>query len=734
MKVYAEKTFSKKKGEIFEAIGDVVIINKNNTLYGESASMNMKTGTFIIEGNVRYVSDFMTLWGARLEYQVESQKVKIHNARMETENFTIVASYIEKISEDEYFAEDAEFSTCKDCPESWSVYGEKLKLTLEQYARVWNGFIRMKGVEIFYIPYIVFPVKSKRQSGVLYPSFTSRVSEGVSLGVPYFWAISEDKDMTITPTFWTSRGWGGDLQYRQSISPNSWVHFDNKYIKDRLYETESKNRYFGEIEAKFTLAERASFYLRGTQIGDLDFLSDFSHYLDDRVLGTSLGWEGALSLDTEWLSFQIRGDYRRNLLVQNAYEFDRFFVQKLPAFRAETKPISLWSFDSRFFSRASFGGEFLFDSFRQREVMELGDIRNAERVGLKPYFETYLWSGDFFQLKNRYYFDAQFYKFKEGRQSFRKRVAGVETELFTGISKKIGRAYRERKLIDNVEKKEREEREKTIIGNIPSLDKNFFSRDESTTHYAYRHIQEFSLKHHYIFEEQKGGNQDFLNQISRSGGWFDYDDSLRRNGYLLGNNDTRKLLSPNNTIELQWNHLLYQDTPLDDLGETVSTSRIAYLRFSQGFDLDRGRSHGGFKNKLERLSISAGLSFDGWSLSFSEYYFYSLGEHLFDLSFGKSYSFWDINAYYSYNSLGTQLYTIGTRFRPTSFLELGYYNQYDMAADKSIRSIYEVDFVPRNDCWRLSVSFQKTLSAERFAFNILFNFGGEDFYSPRRLF
>lgn len=731
VKVYAEKTFSKQQGQFFEAIGDVVIINDQNTLYGEAASLDVNKGEFKVEGNVRFVTESLSLWGSYLDYSIKEKTVTVKNARMETDSFTVVASEVKRVGENKYQATDAEFSTCVDCPESWSIYGESLELTMGEYAVIRNGLIRIKGVEIFYIPYIVFPIKSKRQSGLLFPILASRVAEGFLLGVPYFWAISQDKDMTVTPTYWAKRGFGGDIQYRQAFSDKSWLETEGKFINDNFYDSQghTKLRMLAEAETRIQLSENFSFYARGTKANDLDFLSDFSYDTDQKVIGSSLGVNAFLEWKNQIFTTSLEGGDRRNLLVNDPFDSDKSFVQIQPRLITQVKQTTLWSRDSSFFSKASFGGWFDYAKFQQKEYDEATAIRNTDRINIKPFFETYLWSGRYAQLKTRYTWDAQFYQFEENQESFNKYAGITTTELSWGLNRKYGRAYRERRLIEDIDKKKEELHNKKLIGDLPNWDDTFFDNDKLVSHSAYRHFQDIRLKHYYIIGEHESGNTNFNSQIRAANGWFDYDDAIRREEYLLGNNDTRIQLAPSNTLELQWNHTLFEDAPVDDLGEEVSSRRVAYLNVSQGIDLSEGSSD--LSQKLERLAVQAGYFVNNWSIGLSEYYFYDSGDHLLTASLTKRSSFFDLITSYNYNSLNAQTYTVGARLRALSFLHFGYYNQFDINAGQSVRSVYDLDYIPSNRCWKLNLNFQKTLAADRIAFNLVLNFGDGRFNDPK---
>lgn len=128
-----------------------------------------------------------------------------------------------------------EFPTCRDCPESWSVYGSTITIQLGHYAQIKHGLLKVKGANVLYVPYIVFPIQTKRKTGLLFPKISNRLGEGMAYEQPIFWAIDETKDATVSPTFWATRGYGSDLEYRQRFAPMRWMYFNTRLINDSIY-------------------------------------------------------------------------------------------------------------------------------------------------------------------------------------------------------------------------------------------------------------------------------------------------------------------------------------------------------------------------------------------------------------------------------------------------------------------------------------------------------------------
>lgn len=66
-----------------------------------------------------------------------------------------------------------------------------------------NALLKIKKLPILYLPYIEHPDPTvKRQSGILLPRFKKLSSSGNTFGIPYFWAIKDEMDATITPIYY----------------------------------------------------------------------------------------------------------------------------------------------------------------------------------------------------------------------------------------------------------------------------------------------------------------------------------------------------------------------------------------------------------------------------------------------------------------------------------------------------------------------------------------------------
>lgn len=764
--IFSDKAY-RKGAQYFEAIGNVVIISGNDTVYGELASLDQEKMQVRMEGNVRFVTKDLTLYGSHVEYNVATGGADIRNARIITSQYNLVASRLVRVSEDEYLAYEAEFTTCKDCAESWSVFGKTIRVKVGNYVQISHGLAKIKGVSVIYIPYIVLPILGKRKTGLLFPTISQRDGEGLSFEQPVFWAIDDSKDATISPTFWGKRGYGMDLQYRQRFSDLSWVDLTGRGLNDTIYEPGKTNvsesgetffRYFADLESHQQFSTNFGGHARYTGLRDLDLIRDHLPYTETRTLGSDFGLDSNLHFRQDRFSISAVAQYKRNLLEADPLEFDRSYVQTLPRIHFGATPYSLLQSDVPGLQHVVLGLESSFTRFRQVREEESVYLRNADRLSAQPYINWHLFTWGPVSLKSRYILDYQSYQFEDSKESKASKSAGLmRTEVSFTMDKIFGLAYEEKIPLRNITEPELEklrerkeqgltpikgvEREDRLVGELPAFETELTRETIVQKKNSYRHSQEFKLVHHYIANENRTGNQRFLDQINRNQeGWFDYEDAYREQEYLFGANSTRVIIPPENTVEFQWNNSLIRKSPrsfsyLEDdryLRDNFDYVKVGYFNVSQGYLLNRKDSER-LEDRLTRLMIETGYNAARWSVALQEYYFHDQQDNIFNINLHRRFDYFNIMGSYRYESYDdpkaqeTNILSFGAQVRPTDILGLAMVKEVDFIANRDVRTVYSADIMPHNNCWIFNLNYRQTIVDSRYSFNVIFNFGQSGF-------
>lgn len=752
VQVLSDKAFRDSSKNKFEAVGNVIITHQKNSIYGERASLDFTTGETNVVGNVRYVGPDITMYGSEMQYNFKDKSFSLGNARILADNYIVLGKRLSRPDPKTIIGVDAEYTTCKDCPESWSVFGREIEITLGEYVRIRHAYLKVKGVVVMYVPYIVFPIKTKRETGVLFPSFGFEFEEGFRFQQPWFWALSDSADMTFTPSVFGRRGLGHQYQYRQVFHDDGWVNLDTLKVLDQVYEpgkqTEDRSgdkrfRHFTQAETHWSSGESFNGHFRLLGVNDLDMMRDYDFFTQNMVDASEIGASGFLEARSSLFQFSIDGNFERNTLYSDPKGFDHRYVQIMPKLNLSSTPITLFQSDIPLLRRISVGVDADFTVFKQNHKAENLFIRNARRLNSKPYINWEIGHLGPVNFRTRVAHDSQKYWFPyESDKTFSKSGIFTESEISIEIEKIFGMSYIEEVPIEKVDvaklskPEEKAVSSSGLIGELPVFNEGLSQENFRIQKNAYRHAQEIKLKHYYFSDQKTKGNERFLSQISQNtgDGQFDAIDALRSREFLVSNTETRTTLPLSNTLELQWNNSLVRKRAIGDgllmdgrtLTENFEYGRVSYFNVSQGYDFDRDT--GEVNDKLTRLNVETGINIDSFSLDISEYYFYDSKENIFSVNLSKQTSRYKFFTRFNYDSLTTpikKLAVVGAKLNVFELVLLGAELEYDLEDKRYARSVYSMLYKPTNDCWELDFRLKRDLVERRFSVNFLLNFNDQ---------
>ena len=173
-----------------------------------------------------------------------------------------VFSNVVNIKEDKTEFYKSNFTLCdyreKDkCP-PWQMISTKMKHDKKKKTIYYdNAVIKLYDIPIFYVPKLAHPDHTvKRRSGFLVPSYSDSKNLGSGIHLPYFWAIGDDKDLTINNRLFASEHPLFIGEYRQ-VFKNSDLNINVGHTKGYKNETTakqlgSKSHFFSKFSKNFT--------------------------------------------------------------------------------------------------------------------------------------------------------------------------------------------------------------------------------------------------------------------------------------------------------------------------------------------------------------------------------------------------------------------------------------------------------------------------------------------------
>jgi|TARA_B110001452_G_scaffold263876_1_gene265985 LPS-assembly protein len=139
------------------------------------------------------------------------------------------------------------FTYCKDngkdtCP-AWSLLADKIEHDKAKKTIYYDkAVLKIFDYPIFYFPKFAHPDPTvKRRSGFLNPAFLNNSNLGSGFSIPYFWAIADNKDFTITPRFYTKTDPLLLTEYRHEFK-NSSLKVDFGYVNDNYEKSKTGSK------------------------------------------------------------------------------------------------------------------------------------------------------------------------------------------------------------------------------------------------------------------------------------------------------------------------------------------------------------------------------------------------------------------------------------------------------------------------------------------------------------
>tara|TARA_Y100000590_G_scaffold453911_1_gene599779 strand:+ start:2266 stop:4692 length:2427 start_codon:yes stop_codon:yes gene_type:complete len=227
--------------KLFSSIGDIKIVDINNNKY------------FFKELYVDAVKKEMVGSDIAARLDQESFGVSKNNDPRFVANDIFVSKNKSNFSK-------AVFTVCKEkkgkCP-PWSIQAKKISHDkLKKTIYYDHAILKVYDVPIFYFPKFFHPDPTvKRQSGFLAPFFTDSTSVGAGVGLPYYWAISNNKDITFTPKFYANENLLFLNEYRQAFE-KGFLTLDTSYTAGYKNTSSTKtdgsrNHIFADLNINF---------------------------------------------------------------------------------------------------------------------------------------------------------------------------------------------------------------------------------------------------------------------------------------------------------------------------------------------------------------------------------------------------------------------------------------------------------------------------------------------------
>ncbi len=174
---------------------------------------------------------------------------------------------------------NATYTACLPNDNAWRIDATEMTQYIDkEYAEMWNARLKVADVPVFYTPYLQIPLGDRRRTGLLMPSYSHSNSTGLTLKTPFYINIAPNMDATITPTYYSRRGWQISPEFRYLTKYGTGTIATEYMKKDRYknWADKDKSRYllYWKHDMSFLSDWRLS--LDYTKVSDKQYLSQFN--------------------------------------------------------------------------------------------------------------------------------------------------------------------------------------------------------------------------------------------------------------------------------------------------------------------------------------------------------------------------------------------------------------------------------------------------------------------------
>ena len=412
--VTADRTLYHSKEKVYEAFGHVVVSSDGQRLSADYLWFDTQTKDVRAKGNVLFVDKTTTIQAAELHFNYVSGVGAIFYGKVSNDLYSLKGQLIRKVSADRFLTTEGEYTTCKDCAESWKLSARNVDMTVDGYAFMDSVFIKIKDIPTLFFPYLIVPVKTRRQTGLLFPRISGSSSHGFVAVQPLFIAIDDHQDMTLGLGRYSSRGNRYEVQYRYKSFNGANGVFDFYRTNDRKISYASHRTAF-KTTNEIPLSKRLQIRFRVYETLDRDYSLDFP----EDIIGSGLpNLESNLVATTPFddFFFSVEARRYRNLLYEQPVGFDGGVVQAVPTMHFGLKERRIFGpLLGGLYSRYDFfrrrNGSF-FDSDRNKIFDEGQDtLREANRWIFQPEISSPFRIGNLLRLSPSLQFNEIRYDF-----------------------------------------------------------------------------------------------------------------------------------------------------------------------------------------------------------------------------------------------------------------------------------------------------------------------------------
>jgi len=310
LRMTADQQDCNQEDELCLWTGNVKIYYQDVTISSDEVLYNGTTMDLVARGNVVVDQGPSRFTADELHYNLRTKTGLFTNASgFVSPMYTFSGRSIEKLDETHYRVDKAVFTTCEDDTKypPWSFHLKKALIEVEGYGKFTSSTIKIQGVPVFYLPYMVWPIKKERAPGLLMPGFGYSDRLGTYIGLPVYFPLGRSWDTTFIFEYFSNGFYGIGNELRWAPMKDAFGQLDLYSIYDK-----ENAEWQWKINGHHDQADVFGFRLQAQveNLSDPDFFQDFDRTFEANTRRDVYSY---LFLTQSWgpYSLNLSADHRR---------------------------------------------------------------------------------------------------------------------------------------------------------------------------------------------------------------------------------------------------------------------------------------------------------------------------------------------------------------------------------------------------------------------------------------
>ncbi len=294
--------------------GDVHVLYQEIDIRCDELDYVRSTGEVVARGNVVVDRGPSRFTAEEMRFNLLTKTGVFLNATAYIDPmYSFTGREIEKLDETHYRIDHATFTSCStdDGSPPWSFNISSATIEEEGLGRFKSVAMKVQGFPVFYLPYMVWPMKQERSMGLLMPRLGYSNRRGFNIGLPLYIPIGRSYDATLFADYYSDGHIGFGNIWRWAPIRGARGEINMYAIRDREGE-QTEWKVFGKHEQDDFLG--FNLLAQVETLSDIDFWQDFDRTFDANTRRDLYSFAYMTKRFGPY-SLNLRADYRQTFLT-----------------------------------------------------------------------------------------------------------------------------------------------------------------------------------------------------------------------------------------------------------------------------------------------------------------------------------------------------------------------------------------------------------------------------------